>query len=348
MGKNYFKKMNDVSASRFWINNPNMADMENALEQGAVSCTTNPAYCAKLLSNDNDYITGVIDEVIKTVPDIDAAADDVVRTVSKRLTDYLKKQYEESGGTAGFVTIQDDPRKDTDATATIAAVLRNRKIGDNYMAKIPVIPGGIEAIEACVEHNIPICATEVFSIAQAMLICEKYEAAVKKYGNRPPIYVTHISGIFDEYLKKTADRLGIEIDSEILDQAGLTIARKQYRMMKERGYSAILLGGGARNTGHLTGIMGGDAHVTVNWSTVDEVLNSDVDFSDMLATPEDPEAVKELSDKFPDFVKAYSEEGLSVDEFIDYGPVQQFRNAFLNGWYLLLAAIAKRKTVYAL
>ncbi len=95
-----------------------------------------------------------------------------------------------------------------------------------------VFPGEIESIEACVEYNIPICATEVFSIAQAIMICEKYESAVIKFVNKPPFYVTHISGIFDEYLKKNASRNCINIASEVINMAGLTVARKQYRIMK--------------------------------------------------------------------------------------------------------------------
>jgi hypothetical protein len=49
-----------------------------------------------------------------------------------------------------------------------------------------------------------------------------------------------------------------------------------------------------------------------------------------------------------DFRKAFDDDGLPVEEFADYGPVQFFRNAFLKGWYLLLVEIPTRRNVYAI
>jgi hypothetical protein len=48
------------------------------------------------------------------------------------------------------------------------------------------------------------------------------------------------------------------------------------------------------------------------------------------------------------FRKAYDEGGLEVNEFVEFGPVQFLRYAFLNGWYLLLDEIANRRNAYAL
>jgi hypothetical protein len=58
--------------------------------------------------------------------------------------------------------------------------------------------------------------------------------------------------------------------------------------------------------------------------------------------------IDELVEKFDDFRKAWSEDELSVEEFAGYGPVQLFRNAFLKGWYLLLAEIPTRRHAQAL
>ena len=232
---------------------------------------------------------------------------------------------------------------------TCRTALENRRLGPNYMAKIPVIRGGIEALESCVAENIPICATEIFSVAQAIHMCERYEAAAQRTGHRPPFYVTHISGIFDQYLGVVALRDGIPIDRAVLDQAGCAVARKQYRLLKDRGYPGILLGGGARGTHHFSEMVGGDAHVTINWSTAQEIMEADTPIVPRLTEGEpSPAVIAELGEKFPDFRRAYDEDGLEVEEFGDFGPVQFFRNAFLNGWYLLLAEVAARRNVYAI
>ena len=58
--------------------------------------------------------------------------------------------------------------------------------------------------------------------------------------------------------------------------------------------------------------------------------------------------IDELCAKLPDFRRAYEEDGLAVEEYAEFGPVQLFRNAFLKGWYLLLAEVASRRHFHAL
>jgi len=188
----------------------------------------------------------------------------------------------------------------------------------------------------------------VFSISQARKICQAYEAASAKTGKSPPFYVTHISGIFDEYLGKFAVRNGIAIDNAVLKSAGIAIARKQYAMMKKEGYRATLMGGGARDAHHFTDITGGDAHITINWSTVKEIIDSGISVESTIGLAAPQKAVDELREKFVDFRKAWDDDGLEEAAFNGFGPVQLFRNAFLKGWYLLLAEVANRKVARAL
>jgi len=348
MPSGYFYRVNAETPTRFWINNPSGADMDRAIAAGAINCTTNPAYCSKLFASDPDYIRGVIDDVIRESDDDEVAAIRVYRRVTARVIERFLPLYEQSSGEVGYVTMQDDPRVDENPEAIIRAALRNRTLGKNFMAKIPVIEAGLEALEACVEENIPICATEVFSTAQASRMCEMYERAARRTGNWPVFFVTHISGIFDEYLRKTAEREGIEISPAAIDQAGCTIARKEYRMLRERGYRTTLLGGGARGLHHFTEMVGGDVHVTINWSTAKELMEVDGPVVSRIDAEPPQSVIDELCDKFVDFRKAYYEDELSVEEFAGYGPVQLFRNAFLKGYYLLLAEIASRRHALAL
>jgi len=345
----YFHRLYTETPTRFWVNNPSGADMERAIAAGAINCTTNPAYCSKLLSSDPDYIHSVIDKVItEETRDAEEAAVLVYRRAAKRVLDRFRPLYEQSGGAYGYVTMQDDPRKDQDTEAIVRGALSNKELGPNYMAKIPVIESGLEALEACVEEDIPICATEVFSIAQAIHMCEQYQQASERTGNRPPFFVTHITGIFDEWLGKVVQREGIEIAPEVLAQAGCAVARKEYRLLKERRYRTTLLGGGARGTHHFTEMVGGDVHVTINWSMAQEIMDAHTPIKARINAETPTAVIEELYDKLPDFRRAYDEEGLSVAEYADFGPVQFFRNSFLKGWYLLLAEIPARRNVYAL
>ncbi len=348
MAIDYFRNLNTQTNTRFWINNPTKEEMKLSIAAGAVNCTTNPAYCSKLIQSEPEYITSLIDEVVLEYPDIQEAAVVVYQRASKRIMDMFADMNKESNGASGFVTIQDDPRMDYSKESTINAVFENKKLGKNYMAKIPVIPGGIEAIEVCVEENIPICATEVFSIAQAVHMCEEYKKACNRTGNAPALYVTHISGIFDEYLGKFAGRNGIEANSELLKYAGLAVARKEYEILKKTGANVTLLGGGARGMHHFTGLVGGDAHITMNWSTAQDIMDSGISVENVIGQKTPQKIIDELKEKFVDFTRAYDNDGLAVSEFAEYGPVQLFRNAFLKGWHLLLAEVASRKNIKAL
>lgn len=301
-----------------------------------------------MIDREREYIDQVIDDVLKSEKNIEKAANYVYQKTSKHFMDMFMGVYKETGGKYGYVTMQSDPRIDEEADKVIADINNNRKLSPNYMAKIPVIVGSVDAFKYCIEENIPVCATEVFAISQMIYVCELYENVSKRTGNKPPFFVTHITGIFDEYLEKIVQREKIDIAPEILRQAGLAIARKEYKMMKDRGYPGILLGGGARRMEHFTGMMGGDAHVTINWSTAAEIIESPVELGDEIHKETPAEVIEELRAKLPDFKKAYDDDGLKFEEFAGYGPVQLFRNGFLKGWYLLLAEIAGRKAALAI
>jgi transaldolase len=348
MPSEYFHRVTAETPTKMWLNNPSGPEIAYGIAAGAISCTTNPAYGSKLLQSDPEYIRGVIDDVIRATGDHDEAADQVYQKVSARAMEGFLPLYEGSSGAYGYVTMQGDPREDEDTAAVVGATMRYRELGKNFMAKIPVIAGGLEAIETCVEEDIPICATEMFSIAQAISVCDLYHRAAARTGNHPPFYVTHITGIFDEYLGKVAERDGIDIDPAVLAQAGCAVARKQYRMLKERAYETTMLGGGARGTYHFTEMVGGDVHVTINWSTAQELIDADGPAVSRIDVETPASVIDELCDKFDDFRKAYYEDELSVEEYAGYGPVQLFRNAFLKGWYLLLVEIASRRHTHAL
>jgi len=221
--------------------------------------------------------------------------------------------------------------------------LRFRKLAKNFIAKIPCTDAGLQAIEILIAEDMPTIATEVFAIAQVAETCELYRRVSEKSGKRPPFYVTHISGIFDEFLDGVVKREGIEISPEALSQAGCALARKQYRVMQERHYPGIMLGGGARGTHHFTEMVGGGVHVTINWSTAEELLAADPPVVSRIGVETPRRVTDELCDKLPDFRKAFLDDGLAREEFNVYGPLQYFRGMFVKGWDVLLQNIRERR-----
>ena len=346
MGNGYFHRVAQTAKTRLWINNPTMSEVDKAIEAGAVSCTTNPTHTVKMLKtpSESEYVFKIIDHVIKEVKDDAEAAVLVQRGMVKLLMDQFLPLYEKNPGKEGFVSIQGDPNADEVADNIIQDALLNMKLGKNAIAKIPVTEAGLTAIEYLIGENVPIVATEIMGIAQAISACELYREVSGKTGKTPPLYITHISGIFDDYIKNAVKLAGTEISSDILWQAGIAVARKQYKLMKERNYPGIMLGGGARGLHHFTELVGGEMDITINWvGAADKLIELNPPVIYRMNTPVPQYVISELMEKLPDFKKAYMEDGLKVQEFKDYGPVVLFRSAFLKGWGNLMEAIKERR-----
>jgi transaldolase len=175
-----------------------------------------------------------------------------------------------------------------------------------------------------------------------------YESTPTRMWINNPFFITHITGIFDEYLQKSCRRLQVDIDEKVLAQAGCAVARKEYRLVKEKGYKTIMLGGGARALYHFTEMVGGDIHVTINWRDVDALIKQDGAIEARIDTETPAEVIEELCEKIEVFRQAYLEDGLKREEYADYGPVQLFRNSFMMGWFTLLAEVSKRRNALAI
>ena len=334
---NFCQKVTCRTPTGFWINNPTLEEIGLSVSEGISNCTTNPAYCAALIKNEPGYLREVTDSVIAGEKNDDIAADLIYQKAVGRIMDRFAG--------IGYVTAQPDPRQDTDADLIVAAVDRHRKLGPNYMAKIPVTAAGAKAIETVLKKGVPVCATEVFSVSQALYVCELHKRACEETGKHVPMYVTHITGIFDEYLTRYARLHNIEISPELLNRAGAAAGRKQYHALKNRGYKVRMLGGGARGTRHFTEFLGGAMDVTVNWGTFAELRAITGEPENRIDAETPGEAVAELCSKFEDFGKAYEDNGLAPEEFEDFPPVRLFRNNFLEGYYRLLAEISARRAL---
>ncbi len=343
MAKNFFTRLKQETPTRLWINNPTVSEVKLAIEHGAVSCTTNPTYGASMIRRDGEFARSVIRECLKQSHDNTVVADLTQQRLVARILPMFRPIFAASNGWDGVVSIQGDPRLDTDPDHILGEAFRYRSLGSNFIAKIPATAAGLKAMEVLIEDGIPVIATEVFGLPQMVAACEVYRRAAARGGRRPVFYVTHITGIFDEHLKEYVEKQGIQIAPETLAVAGATVARRQYRIMKERGYDGILLGGGARGTHHFTDFVGGEFHITINWSTAEEILALNPPVTNQIALETPRALIAELEQKLPDFRKAWREGELAVEEFAEYGPVQRFRQQFIRGWNQLLDAIKEER-----
>jgi transaldolase len=346
MPDTYFHRVAALTPTKFWINNPTRAQAKTAIDEGAVGCTNNPSYAQKMLDHpeEGQYAAQILDEVVSEVSDDAAAVIAHQARMVAPVAEIFRPMYEASEGRHGYVSIQGDPINDEDPEVIVAESLENRKIGPNIACKIPTTAAGIAAMEQLVPMDVPLNATEIFAVAQMTAICDRYEALAEQSGKRPMLYMSHIAGIYDDYLGNYVRDNQIDISPDILRQAGLAVARKVYRIMQERGYSAVFVGGGARGLHHFTEMVGGDVCITINWQgTADKLLEQDPPVIEQIFNPVPDYVIDELSEKLPDFRRGYEDDGITIEEFEDFGPVQLFRSAFVKSWRRMLEEVAARR-----
>jgi len=342
---NYFKRVHALTPTKFWINNPTREEADLALTEGALGCTCNPSYCGKMFerAEEKEYASKVLDEVISVVDTPTGAEEELQRRLAAAIAEKFMPLYEKFPREHGYVSIQGDPIHEDDAQVVIREARKNRAVAENICCKIPTTASGLEAMETLVAEDIPINATEVFAIQQALDLCELYEKVSKASGKRPKFYISHITGIYDEYLAEVAKRDNIDISPDILWQAGMVVARKLYRIYQERGYPVTFIGGGARGTQHFTEMVGGDVVVTINWKgTADKLIQENTPVVERLFNQVPDYVVEELVEKIPDFRRGYLEGAITAHEYEEFGPVIKFRDMFMKDWNNVLAEAEKR------
>jgi transaldolase len=330
----------------FWINNPTQPQADLALDHGALGCTNNPSYTQKMYDHPEygEYTARILDEVLRDEPDDRKAAIKFQARMVKPITDKFIPLFKQSGGEYGYVSIQGDPYADDNAEDIVQQALDNRKINPNICCKIPLTEPGLEAIEQLVPLNTPMNATEIFGVSQFVALAETYEKVARLSGVFPMMYMSHIAGIYDDYLGNYVRENDVQISPDVLHQAGLAVARKVYQIMTERAYKCVFVGGGARGLHHFTEMVGGRVCITINWvGTADKLLEQNPPVVYRLFNPVQQYVIDELMEKLPDFKKGYLEDGLTVEEFEDFGPVQLFKSAFTKSWGRVLDIIKERR-----
>jgi len=342
MSADYFKHIAVQTPTRLWVNNPTLEEASMAIAAGAISATTNPTYASRLLNLDSGPLSAaaMLIETVRQTPNDANAADLLQQKLVARLLEAFLPLHDQQPGRQGFVSIQGSPHHDMHPESMIAEALEYRKLGRNFIAKIPVTSAGLIAIEETLKAGVPVIATEVMSLAQALAVCE-VQKRVASNSTCPPLYLTHITGIFDECI---ADRVRTQdgtVRAGVLENAGCMLARRILAECRHTGADFVFLGGGARQARHFTEMVGGDMHVTINWSMAKDLLDANLPMTPRFDAVSPPDAIRELRDQVPEFRKAWDADGLDSDEFHEFGPVEFFRRMFIKGWDATIAAAAR-------
>ena len=343
MADHYFERVRAETGGRFWVNNPTSEEMDLALAHGAMGCTTNPGYGGNLVKRAPEEVLPVVRSALAESDDDEVVAELAQARLVGRICERFGPLYESSDGREGFVSIQGAPERDTVGANIIEAAETAWTIAPNATPKIPATIPGYEAFEYALRRGSQTIVTEVFSTAQVIETCERYLRVTAETGERPPFFMSPITGILGDHFKKLAARDGLDVPVAAMELAGVIVSRACYEVVAERQYPVTLLYGGARIELDFSGLVGGGMAATINWSTAAELIEHDLPARVSVTDPADPEIVRVLTEAFPEMRQALDPDGLALEDFEEFGPVLHFRDAFIDGWNGVRAMIAAER-----
>ena len=140
---------------------------------------------------------------------------------------------------------------------------------------------------------------------------------------------TIMVGRLDDWLKVVVEKENVAVDPGHLEWAGVAVFKKAYQIFRERGYRIRLLSAAFRNHMHWSELIGGDIVISPPYSWQVRFNASDIEVRPRIDNPVDRRIVEELSKKFTDFRRAYTEAGISVEEFDSFPPSRRTLRQFI-------------------
>ena len=345
--KSVLHEMTQTTPTCLWNDSASLQELTYALEHGAVGATCNPVIVGEVLRKEmhlwKDRIHELIDEMSHATED--QIAWKVVEEISIKGAELLLPIFEQSRGINGRLSIQTDPRFYRDPKAILSQALRFHALAPNMIVKIPVTKAGITAIEEATLQGVSINATVCFTLPQCIAVAEAVERGLKlrqQQGNNistmGPV-CTIMVGRLDDWLKVQAEKDMIITDPGHLEWAGVAVLKKTYRIFRERGYRLRLLSAAFRNHMHWSEFIGGDVIISPPHKWQRRFNASNIEVVPRIDNPIAPGVVDDLLSNFPDFERAYTEDGLSIEEFDMFGATRRTLRQFISACHDLPAII---------
>jgi len=331
-------QMTQTTPTCLWNDSASMQELAYSIEHGAVGATCNPVIVLGVLKKEINAWKPRIQDLIQQFPTAteDVVAWQLVREISVKAASLLKPIFDEQRGKNGRLSIQTDPRLFRDGQAIVEQAIEFDALAPNMIVKIPVTRAGIAAIEEATYRGISINATVCFTLPQCVAVAEAVERGLKRreregrdIATMGPV-CTIMVGRLDDWLKLLLEKNNIAIDPGYLEWAGVAVFKKTYQLFQERGYRLRLLSAAFRNHMHWSEFIGGDVVISPPYSWQVRFNASDIRVQSRINNPVSKEIVETLLAKFPDFGRAYNENGLTLEEFDAFGPTRRTLRQFIH------------------
>jgi transaldolase len=333
--------------TEYWNDSCSQEELTYAIQHGAVGATSNPTIVHAVLKKELHLWRDRIYTLIQENPTW--SENEITWKLFEEMAVYgagfLLPIFEKYNGKKGRLSIQTNPALYRNVDALVEQAVHFNSLAPNMIVKIPVTSAGERAIEEATYQGVSINATVSFTVPQAIAVAEAVERGLDRrvaegqsIESMAPVCTIKVRRT-DDWMKVLAQRDGIEIDPSHLDWAGIACMKKAYTIYRERGYRAKLLAAAYRHLGHWSEFIGGDLIVSLPYEWQLKANASDIEVQERMSKPVDSRVVEEMYAKIPDFRRAYDEDGMTAQEFDEYGATVRTLRGFIASAHDLMAEV---------
>ena len=331
-------QMTQTTPTSLWNDSADLDELKYAIDNGAVGATCNPVIAVTILKKHYAEWRPRIETLLRELPGAteDTIGWKLVEEMSVEAARLLEPAFAEHRGRNGRLSIQTDPRFYRDSAAILDNAERFNRLARNMIVKIPVTQAGVAAIEEATFRGISINATVCFSLPQCVAVAEAVERGLNRrerdgrdISSMGPV-CTIMVGRLDDWLKVVMEKRGLAVDPGWLEWAGVAVFKKTYGIFRSRGYRIRLLSAAFRNHMHWSQLIGADAVISPPSAWQKRLNSSDIEVRPRIDDPVEPRIVDGLLTHFPDFERAYTEDGLGVEDFDSFPPTVRTLRQFVG------------------
>jgi len=328
----------DNPQTALWNDSADPAQLRTAIGWGAVGATCNPVIALAVINADLPKWSARIRELADERPTAGESAIGwrVVEELSVEAARLLEPAFETHHGRNGRLSVQTDPRLHRDATAIVAQAVHFSELAPNIVVKIPATKTGVEAIEEATFRGVSVNATVSFTVPQAIAVAEAIERGLDRRAaaglptdHMGPV-ATIMGGRLDDWLRAVAAQQGLLMTPGVLDWAGVAALKRAYDVFQQRGYRTRVLSAAFRTHLHLSELVGGDLVISPPFEWQQKINQNGFDLPRRIDEPVDPAIVDELTRRLPEFTRAYQPDGMTPEEFADFGATRRTLRQFLD------------------
>lgn len=340
-------RMTRETPTQYWNDSCAVDELAYAIERGATGATSNPSIVLDVMKKEKAHWVPRVHALAAANPtwsEVELTWA-IVEEMAVRGAGILQPVFDRAGGAHGRLSVQTNPANNRDPDRMVEQAVRFAALAPNIHVKFPATAAGIVAMEEATFRGVNINGTVSFTVPQAIAIAEAVErgldrraAAGLDVASMTPI-ATIMIGRLDDWMKILVERDDLAVHPDAPNWAGIAAFKRAYGIFRERGYRSRLLAAAYRHRLHWTELVGGDVSMTIPYPWQVRFNRSGIAPAARMDVPVEHSMIDDLSERIPDFRRAFEPDGMTPDEFEGFGASARTLRTFITSYHDLMGAI---------